>query len=373
LVGTSKAGVFDKYNGTQASSTGNQAADTPPFGLTALGCETTPDSTSVAADSVHPALSYSTTGNACAANLSTVPQPWLFPAGSSAGINCFVDDQGAGNIAFARSSRGRKTSDPANLEFWAFALDAVTWTRNSANTFAPANLSPAQINQIYTCAVTDWSQVGGQPGAITRYYPQTGSGTGSFFASLYLNGVYPTSTASCPITFVPENDGTQINPGDLSTAILPYSFAVYTAQTNTTETNLTKGQKLQAVNGVKPSFTTVSEQAAVNNVTGNACTSNPAPGFCGSRYVYHVTWQLALAQGGFGLPAAYYSAAIDLIGVAPGGVIGKHSVCAATSTGAEKYASTLKKYGFKPLATGTTAQSTAWQGGVPGNSNCREF
>jgi phosphate transport system substrate-binding protein len=374
LNGTVKAGIFDKYNATQATTTGNQAVDTAPFGGINVGCATTPLTSTVPGDSVHPALSYSSTGNACAAPLSGVAHPWLYPAGSSAGITCFADDQGAGNVAFARSSRGRKSTDAANLEFWAFALDGVTWTRNAANTAAPASLTAAQITSLYsdnpdgTCKVTNWSQVGGKNGPITRYHPQSGSGTGAFFDTLFLGGALPVSTAACPITFVPENDGTQIKAADLSSAILPYSFAVFTAQSNGTEANLTNGQKLSQVNKVAASK--VSEAAAQGNIAGDSCTAVPAPaGFCGSRYVYHVTWDGAIKPpGGFGLPAAYYTATIDLIGVPSSGVAGAHSICA------NKDAATIKKYGFKPLPSSITSQSTAFPAAkVPGNSFCRLF
>jgi ABC-type phosphate transport system substrate-binding protein len=371
-----KAGIFAKYNKTQTNTTGNKAIDTPPFGGLNLGCQTTPLTTTVPADSQHGAINYSSTGNACAAPLSGVAQPWLFPAGSSAGINCFVDDQGAGNIAFARSSRGRKGTDLTNLEFWAFALDAVTWTANSTNTAAPRSLTAAQISQIYshnpdgTCTVTNWNQVGGGNGPISRYHPQSGSGTGSFFDTLFLSGQLPTSTALCPITFVPENDGSQIAAGDLSSAILPYSFAVFTAQSNGTENNITNGQKIKQVNKVAPSQGTISEAAAFNNIASDSCTTTPPPaGFCGSRYVYHVTWDGAVAPaGGFGLPAAYYGAVVDVIGVPSSGTAGTNSVCA------NKYASAIRKFGFKPLTSATTSQSTAWPAAaVPGSSFCRLF
>jgi ABC-type phosphate transport system substrate-binding protein len=370
-------GIFASYNGKVVNSSGNVVTNTAPAASINLGCTTTPATSTVPADSVHAALSYSGSGNACALPLSGVAMPWLYPLGSSAGANCLNDDQGAGNIAFTRSSRGRKSSDPLNYEFWAFALDAATWTHPSANKSAPKTLTPAQITSIYNCSTTDWSAVGGKAGTISRYYPQQGSGTGDFFGSIVMGGFRPTAASPGPcgvfstsnpngIHFVIENDGTQIASGDASSAILPYSFAVYSAQKSAKhiETNLTNTAVLGQINGAAPSATTITEANAKANVSGNACTT-PIGGFCATRYVYHITWQPA--PGFVGLPPAYYAAAIDVMGVPATGVAGKNSVCNNT------YSAILKTYGFRPLTKAVTAESTAFNGGVQGSSFCREW
>jgi phosphate transport system substrate-binding protein len=326
----------------------NKVYDTPPYLSSNIGCESTPPTYVVKADTVHAAITYS------ASNLP--------PNGGTAGITALVNDNGAGNIAFARSTSGRSSSNPANLEFWAYGLDAVSWDHFTSNTSAPATLSAAQIAGIYNCTYTNWNQVGGGNALITRYYPVTTSSTASFFAKLFLGGSEPVSTGTCPITFVPQNDATQVASADQTTSILPYSYANYFAQTSGlygSGGNLALGTVLGEVNGTAPSSTTIVEAAAFANISGDACTATPVTGqFCGSRYIYNVTWQK--------LPATYYAAVIDLIGVPSTGKAGANSYCS------NKYATTLKDYGFVPLTKATTAQSTSGDP-VPGSSYCRQF
>ncbi len=341
--------VDKAYKLAVATATKNKVSDTPPYLSTNIGCETTPPTYTVKADSVHAAITYSG---------SNLP-----PNGGTAGITALINDNGAGNIAFARSTSGRSGTNPANLEFWAYGLDAVSWDHFTSNTSAPATLSAAQLAGIYNCTYTNWSQVGGANAAITRYYPVTTSSTASFFAKLFLGGSEPVSTGTCPITFIDQNDATPIiTAGDQNSAIVPYSYANYFAQTTNvygSAGDLAAGTVLGEVNGTAASKTTISEAAAFANISGDACTSTPVAGqFCGSRYIYNVTWQK--------LPAPYYAAVIDLIGVPSTGTAGANSYCQNT------YASTLKTYGFVPLAKATTAQSTS-SDPVPGSSYCRQF
>jgi phosphate transport system substrate-binding protein len=340
--------VDKAYNTAVKPVTKNKVYDTPPYLSTNIGCETTPATFTVKADTVHPLITYS------ASNLP--------PNGGTAGINALIADNGAGNIAFARSTSGRSGSNPANLEFWAYGLDAVSWDHFSSNTSAPATLSAAQLAGIYNCTYTNWNQVGGGNALITRYYPVITSSTASFFAKLFLGGSEPVSTGTCPITFVPQNDATQVASGDRTTSILPYSYGNFFSQTTGVYGaggNLAAGTVLGEVNGTAASKTTIVEAAAFANISGDACTATPVAGqFCGSRYIYNVTWQK--------LPALYYDAVIDLIGVPSTGTAGANSYCS------DKYKSTLTTYGFVPLAKATTAQSTS-SDPVPGSSYCRQF
>src|ERR1700722_1697123 len=99
------------------------------------------------------------------------------PDGSSAGIlsasggplaltsNLKTKDGKQFCTDFARSSRGRTpATDPTKgkggVVFVTLAKDAVTYATNKT-TFAPANLTTAQLHAIYTCSVTTWGQVGG--------------------------------------------------------------------------------------------------------------------------------------------------------------------------------------------------------------------
>jgi ABC-type phosphate transport system substrate-binding protein len=339
--------VDNAYKAAVAATSGNVAVDTPPLLSTNIGCKTTPATFTVPVDSVHAKIVY---------NATNPP-----PSGSGAGITAFIADNGAGNIAFVRSTSGRKSTFPANLEFWAYGLDAVSWVHFTTNTSAPKSLTTAQFQGIYNCTFTNWSQVGGKNAPITRYYPLTTSGTAAFFAQVFLGGAEPVSTTACPITFVAQNDATQVLAANKTTAVLPYSFANFHSQTHRTagEVNLALGTVLGNVNGVVPNSTTISEAAAFANVAGDACTAAPVPGqFCASRYIYNVTSQA--------LPAAYYAAVIDLIGVPSTGIAGNHSLCSNID------AAKLTAWGFKPLAQASTAQSTS-SDPVPGASFCRQF
>jgi subtilisin family serine protease len=167
-----------------------------------------------------------------------------------------TSDAGRGCVDIARSDLPPRPVGPdgdnASFEYYAFALDAVTWASPSLN--APANLTVAQLRAIYNCTDTDWSQVGGSPGQIQRFLPQASSGTRKFFISNVLAGADPTtvSTPSCPavIQDIEENTGTDLytpnilNPtGSDATfyqqAILPYSAGKFVFQaTNSTNPSL---------------------------------------------------------------------------------------------------------------------------------------
>jgi phosphate transport system substrate-binding protein len=241
------------------------------------------------------------------------------PNGSTAGISALSADT-TGCVDIARSSRDKRDTDPANLEFYAFAKDAVTWVR-WANACpgsdagpagcAPNTLTQAQLQGIYLCTqggapgtrtplFTNWSQVGGDDEPIARYLAQPGSGTYAFFASKILglstaqqNVVDDSDCApgSKP-TRVQESTGSAIAAGDRPAAIVNYSFANWTAQSNGVETDTRAGALLAQINGVTPNATTI------NNGT-----------FLGRRWVNNVVKN--------GSPS--YGAAIDFVGVDSGG------------------------------------------------------
>lgn len=105
------------------------------------------------------------------------------PNGSGAGKKLLY---GTGNntaVDFARSSSALDANETAaGLQAFPFAVDELAMAvSGSAPSNAPATLTPQQIVDIYKGTVTDWSQIGGKPGAIAPKIPQTGSGTRSFF------------------------------------------------------------------------------------------------------------------------------------------------------------------------------------------------
>jgi hypothetical protein len=151
-----------------------------------------------------------------------------------------------GCVSIARSSSGPRKAgtasgqDPSTYQYYAFAMDAVTWASPSLN--APAVLTPAQILGIYNCTYTNWAQVGGGSGPIQRYEPQPGAATRSFFESAFLGGLDPTtiSTPSCPAVIttaadggpLDESVGSELDAVNYQKAILPYDTAEWSFQAN---------------------------------------------------------------------------------------------------------------------------------------------
>lgn len=205
----------------------------------------------------------------------------LPPNGSSAGISALTSDT-LGCVDFARSSRGKKTTDAATLEFYAYGLDGLTWVKFPGSA-APANLTQQQLINIYTCnaatglpIVSNWSQVGGANVAIKKYAPQTSSGTYSFWNSKILNGA--TIDQNCNLAsksiFVEEHDSRGVSVANRPGAINPFAFAQWTAAANALVPDRRAGTTLQSINGIAPSVLTIKEAVAGR--------------FLGTRYVYNV-------------------------------------------------------------------------------------
>ncbi|MCF2528983.1 substrate-binding domain-containing protein [Yinghuangia soli] len=200
------------------------------------------------------------------------------PNGSSAGINALLADTN-GCIDYARSSRALKPAEAASLTAVRLGGDAVSWSAvpSSAGGKAPAahNLTLAQLRGIYNCTYTNWNQVGGTSGTIVRYVPQSGSGTRDFFFTTVL-GFDPTVLGGSNLCatqpkVVQENKGTAVTALDKNNAILPYSKAAWTAQSNSAVTGVA-----DARNGF-----------VLGNIDGTAPGST-SPAFIGNRDVYNV-------------------------------------------------------------------------------------
>jgi ABC-type phosphate transport system substrate-binding protein len=113
------------------------------------------------------------------------------PDGSSAGIAALNENQTDTNtvsgqskiycIDYARSSRAPNTTTFEDA-FITLARDGIAWSYPSISGQTnpqPASLNKAQLTAIYTCADTNWDQVGGADAPIGPVIPQTGSGTRS--------------------------------------------------------------------------------------------------------------------------------------------------------------------------------------------------
>ena len=180
-----------------------------------------------------------------------------------------------GCIDIARSSGGRPGTAPATNQYYAYAIDAVTWGSSSLN--APSTLTQSQLQGIYNCTYTDWSQVGGSPGPIQRVLPQNGSGTLSFFLSNLLGvsaiSALPASTATCPaIVQIQENQfydmyhgssvyGPAGNAAQYPNAIAPYSAGKWSYQAGK-DTNPT----LDTRAGFRPGSLTVAQGSVTGGV-----------------------------------------------------------------------------------------------------------
>lgn len=281
------------------------------------------------------------------------------PNGSSAGVQALADCAENGPIDFARSSRRINTGDvdEQDMQFYAFAMGGLTWSRWKVACASelvlplgcsPKNLTKTQLRNIYSCAVTNWNQVGGDNAAIIRYAIQPGSGTRSAFDSRILGGggiSMQTGIAnSCsPVpaaNILQEHDATGLTPADKPAAIYGYDIARWNSQSTGFEVDKRNGASLGKINGVAPTTATLSESEALeNDVT--ACDTNVTPtSFCGSRLIFNVIDTPATSVDA-------YEATINFVGVRIiAGADNDHNgmVCS------NKQAAVISANGFTPLA-----------------------
>jgi phosphate transport system substrate-binding protein len=101
------------------------------------------------------------------------------PTGSGTGIKAVTD----GTCDIGLSSRALKDEEKASgLESTTIALDGIAIIVNSKS--GVTNLTMDQLSQIYTGAITNWSQVGGTDGQIVCIGREAGSGTRDGFESI---------------------------------------------------------------------------------------------------------------------------------------------------------------------------------------------
>jgi ABC-type phosphate transport system substrate-binding protein len=152
---------------------------------------------------------------------------------------------GGGCVDIARSSAEPRPigTDNATFQYYAMALDQITWASPSLQ--APASMTLDNLRKIYNCTITNWNQLpGGGFGPIQRFFPQSSSGTGATFISKVLQGIDPhgSSSATCPAVIdVQENRGNDplITGANYQNAIFPYSNGKFIFQaTNATNPTL---------------------------------------------------------------------------------------------------------------------------------------
>jgi phosphate transport system substrate-binding protein len=102
--------------------------------------------------------------------------------GSSAGIRAALD----GVAEMGMSSRELKPEEAEQLDQAVIARDALALIVNPANPLA--NLSRAQIQSIFSGAISSWAEVGGPAQPIVLVSREAGSGTFGAFEELVMKG-----------------------------------------------------------------------------------------------------------------------------------------------------------------------------------------
>jgi phosphate transport system substrate-binding protein len=102
------------------------------------------------------------------------------------GSDIGVADVGAGRVTIGNSSRDAKPSDPGGLTWTKIARDAICLATHRDNKLG--NLSQAQVQDIFSGKVRDWSQVQGatKTGPIDLVVRTAASGTQDAFAKLFM-------------------------------------------------------------------------------------------------------------------------------------------------------------------------------------------
>jgi ABC-type phosphate transport system substrate-binding protein len=238
------------------------------------------------------------------------------PNGANAGItalingvhpvNSGVTDSSDYCVDWARSSRPKGTATAEqSLTFWEFAPDAVDWVTVGNSYAPPTPLTLAQLHDIFTCAITDWSQVGGQPGEIHVYEPPTTAGTYTFFlsaigsstAEVGGDGCVPPDpahsiTGNSRVFSTQQNDGTRLLADPQG--IAPYAVSKWAGQKNASDLGVTGINDVRGgtvlghwVNDTEPT-TTYSLNSSFYTVLNQPfafTTGQSRPG----RYLYNVT------------------------------------------------------------------------------------
>ncbi|GAA5154122.1 hypothetical protein GCM10023340_37090 [Nocardioides marinquilinus] len=145
------------------------------------------------------------------------------PNGSGAGKTQLYNPSNP-DIDYARSSSTLSTTEiSAGLQQFPFALDTLKLAvSGDTASKAPDVITAQQMVGIYDGSVDDWSDIGGQPGAIVPMIPQAGSGTRSFFVAQLkaANNNVDVALASTVVE-VQEHDAAPVRGN--ATAVAPFS------------------------------------------------------------------------------------------------------------------------------------------------------
>src|SRR3954447_18401965 len=112
------------------------------------------------------------------------------------GSDVGVADVGAGRVSIGDSSRDAKPTDPGGLVWHKIARDAICLATHPDNKIA--NLSQAQVQDIFSGKIRDWSQVSGatKTGPIDLIVRTAASGTQDAFQKLFMVNAKVASNAA---------------------------------------------------------------------------------------------------------------------------------------------------------------------------------
>jgi phosphate transport system substrate-binding protein len=164
--------------------------------------------------------------------------------GSTTGIAAIIDGTADIGMASRRAFPTEVSAASANgrdLKPTVVAYDGIAIIVNSANPVSA--LTKAQIEKIFTGEITDWSAVGGAPGAISIYTRNTSSGTYSDFKGMAMSKKDYAGNAQKMAGNEQIASEVGKNPAGIGYVGMAYLNAA--------------GVKAVAVNGVKPSIATV--------------------------------------------------------------------------------------------------------------------
>jgi len=115
---------------------------------------------------------------------------------SQGGATVGIQDAAAGKVSIGDSSRAPQTGDPSGLYFFPIAKYFVCVVTNPANPVS--NLTAAQVQQIFTGKVRNWSQVSGSTatGPIDVYSRTSVAGVLTTFQNTLLGGSKVSSVAT---------------------------------------------------------------------------------------------------------------------------------------------------------------------------------
>jgi ABC-type phosphate transport system substrate-binding protein len=189
-------------------------------------------------------------------------------------------------VDFNRSSSAKATNgSQSSLNFWALGQDAIDWV-TVGTAYAPSTpLSDLQLREIFTCQVTDWSQVGGQEGAIHVYVNPSTAGTYKYFLTAIGTTAAAVSSGCPDATTIEQVDGSALD-GDPQ-GIAPYAVSKWAGQSNdlTGFPDERGGTVLGHLGGSTPPVVAESLDSTSYNVLNTSFANAGSQG----RYLYNVT------------------------------------------------------------------------------------